>query len=155
MPQVAQTPPSPSQPASPDLPPSPKLPSDTPAFTPETAARKVEGTISNRSDKAALDVEATDLGRYKKEVTQAIERQWHRYREQNASFVTYGSLRVSFRIDPGGAARNLKIVRNDANAVMANFTLRSILDAKIPKMPPEVATQVGQGLEFSYNVIIY
>ena len=113
------------------------------------------GTISNRKDTPALNVEATDVGRYKKAVTQAVERQWHRYREKNADFVTYGTLRVQFRVGKDGRARNLKLVKNDANAVMAEFTLRAILDAKLPEMPPNVATQIGNSLEFSYNVIIY
>ena len=150
-----QSPPAQPQAASADIPPSPKPPSDTPAFTPETVARTVQGTISNRGDAPALNVEATDLGRYKKAVTQAVERQWHRYREKNADFVTYGSLRVSFRVGKDGKARNLKLVKNDANAVMAEFTLRAILDAKLPEMPANVASQIGNSLDFSYNVIIY
>ena len=154
-PQMAQTPPTPPQPSAADIPPSPKPPSDTPAFTPETAARTVQGTISNKGNAPALDVEASDLGRYKKAVNQSIERLWHRYREKNADFVTYGTLRVSFRVGNDGKVRNLKLVKNDANAVMAEFTLRAILDAKIPEMPPSVATQIGNSLEFSYNVIIY
>ena len=96
------------------------------------------------------------MGRYKKEVTQAVERQWHRYREQNADFVTYGTLKVKFRVDKKGTPRNLKLIKNDANSVMAEFTLRAVLDADIPEMPEEVSSMLGSsGLEISYDVIVY
>jgi len=148
--------PSPPQTASPDIPPTPKPPSDTPAFNSHTRARSMEGNTAKVGNTPSFDVEASALGRYKKRVTQAVERQWHRYRQQNASFVTYGTLKVKFRVDKLGVPRNLKLVKNDSNAVMAEFTLRAVLDANIPAMPEEVAAMLGSsGLEISYDVIVY
>jgi outer membrane biosynthesis protein TonB len=157
-PPAPQTPitPAPPQPAAADIPPSPKPPSDTPAFTPETRAREMKGSAAKVGNIAAFDVEANAIGRYKKQVTQAVERVWHRYREKNAQWVTYGTLTVKFRVDKNGVPRNLKLVKNNANAVMAEFTLKAVLDADIPEMPDGVAFLLGdRGLEISYDVIIY
>lgn len=144
-----------AQAASADIPPTPKPPSDKPSFTPETDINKVAGTISNRGV-AAMDVEASELGKYKKKVTQAIERKWHRYRERHADYATYGSLRVKFKVNEKGEPVNLKTVRNNSNTVMTEFTLRSILDADIPPMPRNIKELLrGRGLEITYDVIIY
>lgn len=150
------SPPSPAQAAGADLPPTPKPTSTDPAFNPHTRAREMTGNAANVGDTPAFDVEASALGRYKKAVTQAVERQWHRYRERNLDFVTYGTLKVKFRVDKNGKPRNLKLVKNDSNAVMAEFTLRAVLDADIPEMPEEVASMLGSsGLEIFYDVIVY
>jgi len=144
-----------AQAASPITPPTPKSPSDRPSFTPETDMNKVSGTISNRGV-AAMDVEASELGNYKKAVTQAIERKWHRYRQNNADFATYGSLRLKFKVNEKGEAINLKTIRNNANAIMTEFTLNSILHADIPPMPKRIKELLrGRGLEITYDVIIY
>lgn len=141
---------------SPSLPPNPKPSSDSPAFTPETRAREMNGGADNIGRTPSFDVESSALGKYKKLVTQAVERQWHRYREKNSDFVTYGNLKVKFRVDKEGTPRSLKIVKNESNAVMAEFTLRAVLDADIPPMPAEVAGMLGSsGLEITYDVIIY
>ncbi len=143
------------QAASADIPPTPKPPSDKPSFTPETDINKVSGTISNRG-KAAMDVEASELGKYKKKVTQAIERKWHRYRQNHADYATFGSLRIKFKVNERGTPINLKIARNNANTVMTEFTLKSILDADIPPMPRNIKELLrGRGLEITYDVIIY
>ncbi len=141
--------------ASADIPPSPKPPSDKPSFTPETDINKVSGSLSNRGV-AAMDVEASELGKYKKSVTQAIERKWHRYRQNYADYATFGSLRLKFKVNEKGEPVNLKTVRNNSNAIMTEFTLKSVLDADIPPMPKKIKELLkGRGLEITYDVIIY
>ncbi len=148
--------PSPAQAPSPDIPPTQQPPSTDPSFNPHTRAREMEGGAAQVGNTPAFDVEASALGKYKKAVTQAVERQWHRYRERNLDFVTYGTLKVKFRVDKNGTPRNLKLMKNDANAVMAEFTLRAVLDADIPAMPEDVAAMLGSsGLEINYDVIVY
>ena len=116
----------------------------------------MDGGASQVGNTPSFDVESSAMGKYKKAVTDAVERQWHRYREKNLDYVTYGTLKVKFRVDKSGKPRNLKLVKNDANAVMAEFTLRGVLDAEIPEMPEEVASMLGpSGLEISYDVIVY
>lgn len=144
-----------AQAASADIPPTPKPPADKPSFTPETVTNKVSGTISNRG-KSAMDVEASELGKYKKSVTQAIERKWHLYRQDHADFVTFGSLRLKFKINEAGKPINLSVARDNSNAIMKEFTLKSIIDADIPPMPRKIKELLrGRGLEITYDVIIY
>ncbi|MCF6311338.1 MAG: hypothetical protein L3J39_02705 [Verrucomicrobiales bacterium] len=144
-----------AQPASADIPPTPKPPSDKPSFTPETDLTKVSGTISNRG-KAALDVKASELGKYKKKVTQAVERKWHRYRQDHADYATYGSLKIKFKVSEKGDVFAIKVSRNNSNTVMTDFTLRSIIDADIPPMPRKIKELLrGKPLEITYSVIIY
>ncbi|MCB1229251.1 MAG: hypothetical protein KDN19_03240 [Verrucomicrobiae bacterium] len=148
--------PTPAQSASADVPPTQQPPSTDPAFNPHTRAREMDGGASQVGNTPSFDVESSAMGKYKKAVTDAVERQWHRYREKNLDYVTYGTLKVKFRVDKSGKPRNLKLVKNDANAVMAEFTLRAVLDAEIPEMPEEVASMLGpSGLEISYDVIVY
>lgn len=144
-----------AQAASADIPPTPKPPSEKPSFTPETDLSKVSGTISNRG-KAALDVKASELGKYKKKVTQAVERKWHRYRQDHADYATYGSLKIKFKVSERGDVFAIKISRNNSNTVMTDFTLRSIIDADIPPMPRKIKELLrGKPLEITYSVIIY
>lgn len=144
-----------AQPAAPASTPSPGEAAVKPAFQPLTRANEVSGTLSNLGKKAALDVEATELGRYKKSVVSAIEQEWHRYRLSNMDDITAGNLRLRFRVDSGGRVRNLKIVRNEANIGMTEFTLKAILAAKIPAMPEDVAAMLGSGgLIMNYNILV-
>ena len=124
-------------------------------FQPHTRRNRVAGTISNRG-KSAVNAAETPLGRYTRKVTGAVERRWHMERRVKADFVTYGSLRVSFVVAKTGKAGRLKIIENDANPIMTDFTLGAILDADIPPMPSEVRELLGdEPLEITYDVIIY
>jgi len=134
---------------------TPGAPTDLPAFVPTTRANEISGTLTNLGNKAALDVEATALGAYKKEVVGAIERTWHQFRLSNMDDVTAGNLRLRFRVDSKGQVRNLKILRNEANIGMTEFTLKAILTADIPVMPEDVAEVMGsEGLIMTYTVLV-
>lgn len=124
-------------------------------FRPETRRTKMTGTISSLGD-AAVNAAATPLGRYKKQIGQSIERLWHRYRQDRADFLEFGSMKLRFDVDRYGKPRNLKILKNDANAVMMDFTLSAILEADIPPMPEEIIDILeNESLEVTYDVIIY
>ena len=128
---------------------------ETPAFNPETIANHMSGTLSNLGDKASVDAEGTELGRYKQGVVTAIEKSWHRFRLSNRDDITAGNLRLRFRVDSKGQVRNLKIVRDEANIGMTEFTLKAILAADIPAMPKDVAGMLGSnGLVMNYTVLV-
>ena len=134
---------------------TPGAPTDKPAFVPTTRANEISGTLSNLGNKAALDVEATALGSYKKSVVGAIERAWHKHRLSNMDDVTAGHLRLRFRVDAKGRVRNLQILQNEANIGMTEFTLKAILGAPIPAMPDDVAEMLGSGgLTMTYTVLV-
>lgn len=104
----------------------------------------------------SVDAESTEIGKYKKAVNQAIGRKWHQYRIDRGADVTWGLIRIKFFVTPKGNVRSLRIIEKDATELVTEFSLRAIVDAKIPSMPPEVAAQLGgQGLEMNYNIVIY
>ncbi|MFV1994908.1 MAG: hypothetical protein ACC661_05675, partial [Verrucomicrobiales bacterium] len=124
-------------------------------FTPHTRKTSIRGTISNRG-RASVSAAETPLGRYKAAVGHAIEKLWHRYRVDNADFVVYGNLQLRFQVDRYGNPRNVEIIKNEANAIMADFTLSAILEADIPAMPEEILDILeDESLEVIYDVIIY
>ncbi|MDF1824525.1 MAG: hypothetical protein P1U68_07770 [Verrucomicrobiales bacterium] len=124
-------------------------------FSPERIQNTTNGTLSNIGQNA-VDAEGTEVGKYKNQVRKEISRMWHRYRLQHGDFVTYGILKLECRIDRHGKVHDLKVVENDANSVLAEFSLKAILDADLPPMTEEVAEKLGPvGLELVYDIIIY
>ena len=117
---------------------------------------KLRGTISNQGT-ASVDAENTPTGRYMKQVTSAVEREWHRKRRLNRDFVTFGTIKLEFHVDARGEVHDLTIKnRSGANAVMQDFTLNAVLDATIPPMPaglPEILDR--ELLLISYDIIVY
>jgi hypothetical protein len=117
---------------------------------------KLRGTISNQGT-ASVDAENTPTGRYMKQVTSAVEREWHRKRRLNRDFVTFGTIKLEFHVDARGEVHDLTIKnRSGANAVMQDFTLNAVLDASIPPMPtglPEILDR--ELLLISYDIIVY
>ena len=118
----------------------------------------MSGSLTNIGRNAAVDAEKTPLGQYKKQVGQAVERRWHALRQQNAAFVSFGSLKISFLVDRNGhvAPKQINLLHRDANTVVTDFSIRAITEAKIPPMPAEIITLLGnQPLEVTYDIIIY
>jgi len=126
-----------------------------PGFSPERIQNTTSGTLTNRGQNA-VDAEATPVGRYKAAVQQAISRKWNQYRHQHGEFVSWGVLKLECRVDSRGKVHGLRVIDNQANAIIADFSLRAILDAELPPMPPEVAEELGAGgLQLKYDIIIY
>jgi outer membrane biosynthesis protein TonB len=124
-------------------------------FSPEERQNVINGSLA-KEGADAVDAVDTPVGRYKKAVRDSISATWHRYRRDHAEFVTWGILKLEFSVDPTGRVRNLEITKNEANAILAEFSLRAIRDAKLPPMPEEVARSLGsQGLVIQYDIIIY
>ena len=92
------------------------LPPSETAFQPETIKKRTLGKLSNLGE-AALNVEETDLGHFKKKVDLAIQKSWHRARSAHADLVKYGSLKVRFWINQRGQIVDIRLLRNDADPV--------------------------------------
>lgn len=154
-PAIPQNVPQPNSVPSPAINPT-AVQNETPAFMPEMIQTRVKGTLSNEKANAAVAAEKTPLGIYKRAVTDAIGRTWHRYRVDNADFVEWGTMKISFRVDRNGKVKDLKLVENKANTVMAEFSLKAILDADIPKMPDGIADILGsRGLAMDYDIFVH
>lgn len=150
-PEVASRPPSPPRP-----PPRPAAATPPAGFSGLRVPTRLRGTISNQGP-ASVDAEDTPTGRYMKQVTGAIEKEWHRKRRLNRDFVTFGTIKLEFHVNARGEVQNLSIKnRSGANAVMQDFTLNAVLDARIPPMPSGLTEILDQEqLLISYDIIVY
>ena len=101
-------------------------------------------------------MEETVLGHYKKKVDLAVQKSWHRARTAHADFVKFGSLKVRFWVNEKGDIVDIRLLRNDADPVMVDFSISGILRADIPPVPEDLIklTQDGR-MEFEYEIIIY
>ena len=125
------------------------------AFQPETLKKRTLGKLSNLGE-AALNVEETDLGHFKKKVDLAIQKSWHRARSAHADLVKYGSLKVRFWINQRGQIVDIRLLRNDADPVVVDFSISGILRAQIPPVPEKLIERTQDGrMEFEYEIIIY
>lgn len=124
-------------------------------FQVHSPKKKSIGKLSNLGQ-AALDVEETVLGHYKKKVDLAVQKSWHRARSAHADFVKFGSLKVRFWVNEKGDIVDIRLLRNDADPVMVDFSISGILRADIPPVPKDLIelTQDGR-MEFEYEIIIY
>jgi hypothetical protein len=81
---------------------------------------------------------------------------WYRYLGRNKGNVTWGVLKLEMRVDKYGKIHNLRVVKNEANTLMVEFSLKAVMDAEIPSMPKEVSDILGVGgLDLDYDFIIY
>lgn len=140
--------------------PSKQVPADDADTLPDGFRSEERQTAVNGSEvrqgRNAVDAEATPMGRYKKEVKDAIAVKWHSFRKEQADLVTWGTLKLQFMVASSGEVRNVEITKNEANKVLVNFTLKAITEAELPPMPTEVSEELGdEDLIIRYEIIIY
>ena len=117
------------------------------AYQPFKDKTRLAGSITNRGT-SAVNAIGTPLGRYQKILFDSIGSRWYAYVEEKADLVKLGTTRVSFAVDRSGQVKNLKVINNDSNEAFANVCLQSILDAKLPPIPEDVAKALPpEGLE--------
>jgi outer membrane biosynthesis protein TonB len=126
------------------------------AYRPERQKTRIGGNISNRGI-SSVNALGTPLGRYQKIVTDAIGSRWYAYTQSRGEMMGIGTFTVHFWVDRSGKIQNLKVISNTSNETFANICLQSILDAKLPPIPEDVAaTLPPEGLEWDgINFIIY
>ena len=126
------------------------------AYRPERQQTRIRGNISNRGI-SSVNALGTPLGRYQKIVTDAIGSRWYAYTESRRDLINIGTLTAHFFVDRNGKVQGLKIISNTSNEAFANICLQSILDAKLPPIPDDVAaTLPPEGLEWDgVNFIMY
>ena len=68
----------------------------------------------------------------------------------------YGSLKVRFWINQRGQIVDIRLLRNDADPVVVDFSISGILRAEIPPVPEKLIERTQDGrMEFEYEIIIY
>jgi outer membrane biosynthesis protein TonB len=117
------------------------------SYQPYKDQTRLAGSITNRGT-SAVNAIGTPLGRYKQILFDAVGSRWYAYVEQKNDLISLGTTRVTFAVDRSGRVKNLKVMSNDSNEAFANVCLQSILDAKLPPIPEDVAnTLPPEGLE--------
>jgi len=145
-----------TSPSSSAPPPStPGTPGARKGYQPETRQTVIRGSISNRG-RSSVAAEATPIGRYKKRMSDAIGSRWYYYVNERMGLLSIGTVDVSFKVTPSGKVTGLRVVRTNSNESLTDCSLRSIMDAKLPPIPPEVAATLQNGtLEIDYSFTIY
>jgi TonB family protein len=70
--------------------------------------------------------------------------------------LSIGTVSVTFKVTASGKVTELRVVSSNSNESLTDCSLRSIMDAKIPPIPPEVAATLQNGsLEIDYSFTIY
>lgn len=135
-----------------ELPTPPRPPIDDPAFAGNQSKTAIRGNIS-RSGRSALDVADSPMGRYQSKISRAVELTWQRYCVKHRDFITPGYLTVRFFVQADGSVSSVEFVGDlQTGEVQKGFTLDSIRNAPIPKMPPAVRKEMaGDALELIFN----
>jgi outer membrane biosynthesis protein TonB len=134
--------------ATPARPPSPG------GFQPETRITRLRGNISNRG-RASVEANATPLGRYKKQVSDAIGSRWYYHVNSQMGLLNIGTVEIRFQVFPDGKVKSPRVLSNSSNESFASVSLAAVLQAEIPAIPPELVSLLENGrLEIDYSFTI-
>ncbi len=123
-------------------------------YQPETRVTRLKGNVSNRG-RASIEAQATPLGRYKKQVSDAIGSRWYYYVNSQLGLLNVGRVEIRFTITPEGKIKAPQVLSNSSNESFASVSLASIMAAEIPPIPPDVAKILENGrLEIDYSFSI-
>jgi outer membrane biosynthesis protein TonB len=145
-------PPKPAEKAKTKSTPSPNSQS---GFRPETRVTRLRGNVSSRG-KASLEANATPLGRYKKQISDAIGSRWYYYVSSQMGLLNIGTVDIRFTVTPEGKIKSPEVLSNSSNESFASVSLASVVQAQIPPMPPEVAKLIENGrleIDFSFTIV--
>jgi outer membrane biosynthesis protein TonB len=145
-------PPKPAEKAKTTSTPSPNSQS---GFRPETRVTRLRGNVSSKG-KASLEANATPLGRYKKQISDAIGSRWYYYVSSQMGLLNIGTVDIRFTVTPEGKIKSPEVLSNSSNESFASVSLASVVQAQIPPMPPEVAKLIENGrleIDFSFTII--
>ena len=150
--------PSPTPDSAPSVAPqAPRPKPDTPSssYRAQKQQTRIAGSIS-RQGPSSVNAVGTPLGRYQKQMYDAVGARWYQHMEQRRDLVSIGTARLSFTIDRSGRVNNLKIVENTANEAFASVCLQSVQELKLPPIPEDVAeTLPSDGLQAELTFISY
>jgi outer membrane biosynthesis protein TonB len=125
------------------------------AYRPYRERTRISGNITNRG-RSSVNALGTPLGRYEKTVKDAVGSRWYAYVDQKRDLITIGTLRLRFNIDRSGKVKNLKITENSSNEAFANVCVQSVLEARLPPIPEDLANPLPpeglEGAEFSFTI---
>lgn len=113
------------------------------------------GSITNRG-KAALNAVGTPLGRYQKQMYDAVGARWYHHTAQKRDLISIGTTRLTFSIDRSGHVINLRVAENTANEAFATVCLQAVQELKMPPIPEDIASTLPpEGLQEELTFILY
>ncbi|MBM3857411.1 MAG: hypothetical protein FJ390_05540 [Verrucomicrobia bacterium] len=114
----------------------------------------IRGSISNKGP-ACVAAETTPLGRYKKTLSDAISSRWRYYVDHRMELLSFGTATISFYVTQEGRVESLQLLSNSSNQSFADCCLKSIMEAKLPPIPPEIASTLqNKKLDVEYRFTI-
>lgn len=133
----------------------PKTGRNDPGFQEQKEAVKIEGGISNRGKKGVDSVE-TPLGRYRKSIATAISQRWNEHVREHMDLITLGTVRLKFYVTSSGRVEDIRLLSNTSTESFATYTIKSIMEAKIPPLPKDVVPLLENGrleiTEWSFTI---
>ena len=129
-------------------------PTASSGYQPETRISRIRGNISNRG-RSSVEANATPLGRYKKELSDAIGSRWYYYVNSQMGLLNIGTVEIRFTVLPNGKVKAPQVLSNSSNESFASVCISAILQAELPAIPPEVSNLLENGrLEIDYSFSI-
>ena len=126
-----------------------------PGYQPQTEQTKMVGGVTNRG-RSAANALGTPLGRYQKQVQDAIGSRWYYYAQRRADLAAIGTAKIHFFVTREGRIDSVRVVSNSSNETLASFSVQSIVEARIPPMPSDVAAVIDpRGMEVEYSFAFY
>lgn len=110
-------------------------------------ARKtsLRGSVT-QSNRSAVDVVDSPMGRYQGAILRAVEEEWLKNGERYQKFVTAGYMTVKLSLSPQGKVSSLKVIEAvECTDPQKGYTLSSIRSAKLPPIPSELKKQLRNG----------
>jgi TonB family protein len=138
-------------------PPAPRPKPETPAsnYQAQKQQTRIAGSIS-RQGPSSVNAVGTPLGRYQKQMYDAVGARWYQHMEQRRDLVSIGTARLTFSIDRSGRVTNLKVLENTANEAFASVCLQAVQELKLPPIPDDVASTLpSEGLQAELTFISY
>jgi len=68
---------------------------------------------------------------------------WQGYAKESPQSVTPGTVKISFRLNADGTAREIRVRSNTSNQFLADVCVRAIRNAKLPPLPAAVIREQG------------
>jgi outer membrane biosynthesis protein TonB len=125
-----------------------------PGYQPESRTTRLTGGISNKG-RASVAAEATPLGKYRKMLSDAIGSRWYYYVADLIDLVNIGTVEIRFVVRSDGTVEGVRVLKNSSNESLASVSVRAVIEAEIPPIPPEVVQELEDGrLEVDYSFTI-
>jgi TonB family protein len=152
-----ETEPTPTPEVAPVTTPVPRPQPEKPAsnYQSQKQQTRIQGSISTHGP-ASVSALGTPLGRYQKQMYDAVGARWYQYMERRRDVIGIGTARLSFSIDRSGRVTNLRVLENSANEAFAGVCLQSVQELKLPPIPEDVASTLpAEGLQAELTFISY